>query len=169
MGMTSHLSDAYDAFSSSCAYFSLLLIPMTMTPTNQMTEVQGPGYFQVRTFRYVLNYPLIESFDCCLVDSYLVESQYFQYFCLTSPAQNFSSFKFPISNVFAVSYLFAYSFNIMRMRHPIVPVHAPPDPVRVLYSGSDDTIDRGSTPINGYCDEINCSSPNLQKTLHLSD
>ena len=28
---------------------------------------------------------------------------------------------------------------------------------------------RGSTPINEHCDEINCSSPNLQKTLHLSD
>ena len=42
----------------------------------------------------------------------------------------------------AVSYLFAYSLNIMRMRHPIVPVRAPPDPVQVLYSGSDDTIEQ---------------------------
>ena len=42
----------------------------------------------------------------------------------------------------AVSYLLAYSFNIMRMRHPIVPVRAPPDPTRVLYSGSDDTIEQ---------------------------
>ena len=41
----------------------------------------------------------------------------------------------------AVSYIFAYSFNIMRMRHPTVPGCAPPDPVRVLYSGSNDTID----------------------------
>ena len=39
-----------------------------------------------------------------------------------------------------VSHLFAYSFNIMRMRHPIVPVCAPPYPVRVLYSGIDNTI-----------------------------
>ena len=42
--------------------------------------------------------------------------------------------------MFAVSYIFAYSYNIMRMRHPIVPVRAPPDTVRVLYSGIDDTI-----------------------------
>ena len=39
-----------------------------------------------------------------------------------------------------ISYLFAYSLNIvMRMRHSIVPVHAPTDPIRVFYSGSDDT------------------------------
>ena len=42
----------------------------------------------------------------------------------------------------AVSYLFAYSFNIMNMGHTIFPVRAPPDPVRVLYSGSDDTIEQ---------------------------
>ena len=87
MGLTSNLSDAYDAFYSSCASFSLLLSPMPMTPTNQMTTVWGPGYFPVRTFRYVLNYTLIESFDCCLVESYLVESQYFIYFPSTFPAQ----------------------------------------------------------------------------------
>ena len=120
MVRTSHLSDAYDAFSSSCASFSLLLSLMTMTPTNQMTTVQGPGSLLVCNFCYVLNYPLIESFDCRLVESYLVESQYFQYFCSTFPALNFSSFKFKISNMFSISYLFAYSFNIiMRMRHPI--------------------------------------------------
>ena len=42
--------------------------------------------------------------------------------------------------MFTVSYLFAYSLNIMHMRHPIVPVRAPPYNVRVLYSGSNDTI-----------------------------
>ena len=43
--------------------------------------------------------------------------------------------------MFAISYIFAHSFNIvMRMRHPIVPVCAPPYPVRVLYDGSDNTI-----------------------------
>ena len=41
-----------------------------------------------------------------------------------------------------VSCRFAYSFNIMRMRHPIVPVCVPTYPVRVLYSGSDDTIEQ---------------------------
>ena len=42
----------------------------------------------------------------------------------------------------AVSCCFTHSFNIMCMRHPIVPVHAPPDTVRVIYSGSDDTIEQ---------------------------
>ena len=107
-----------------------------------MTTVQGPGSLLVRVFRYVLNYPLIKSFDCCLVESYLVESQYFQHFVRRFPLKYFSSFKFQISNMFAVSYLFAYGFNIMRMRHPIVPVCAPPDPIRVRYYGSGDTIEQ---------------------------
>ena len=72
MVQTSHLSDSYDDFSSSCASISLLSSLMTMTPTNQMMTVQGPGSLLVRAFRYVLNYPLIESFDCRLVESYLV-------------------------------------------------------------------------------------------------
>ena len=42
----------------------------------------------------------------------------------------------------AVSFRFAHSFDIMRIRHPIFPVRAPPDPVRVIYSGSDDTIEQ---------------------------
>ena len=86
MGLTSHLSDAYDAFSSLCFSFYLLLSPMTMSLINQMVEVQGPGSLPVRIFLHVLKYPLIKSFDCCLVESYLVESQYFQYFCSTFPA-----------------------------------------------------------------------------------
>ena len=35
------------------------LSPMTMSPTNQMMKVQGPGSLPVRTFLHVLNYPLI--------------------------------------------------------------------------------------------------------------
>ena len=42
---------------------------MTMSPTNQMMKVQGTGSLSVRTFIHVLNYPLIKSFDCCLVKS----------------------------------------------------------------------------------------------------
>ena len=67
MGLMSHLSDVYNSFSSSCAYFPLLSSPMTMTTTNQMTTVQGLGSLPIRAFRYVLNYPLIESLDCCLL------------------------------------------------------------------------------------------------------
>ena len=42
----------------------------------------------------------------------------------------------------AVSCLLACNFNIMRIRHHIVPVCAPPDSVRVLYPGSDDIIEQ---------------------------
>ena len=59
MGMTSHLSDAYNAFSSSCFSFSLLLSPMPMYPTNQTMKVLGPGSLPIRAFIHVLNYPLI--------------------------------------------------------------------------------------------------------------
>ena len=59
MGLTSHLSDAYDAFSSSFFSFSLLLSPMKMFLTNQTMKVLGPGSLLVRVFLHVLNYPLI--------------------------------------------------------------------------------------------------------------
>ena len=56
----------------------------------------------------------------------------------------------------AVSCRFAHSFNIMRMRHPIVPVRAPPDPVRVLHSGSDDNIKQVTyiVCLNGWLPEM---------------
>ena len=82
MGWTIHLSDAYDAFSSSCFYFSLVLSLMTMNPKNQMRTDQGQGSLLVRASCYVLNYLLIKSFDR-LVKSFLIESQYSWYF----PAQ----------------------------------------------------------------------------------
>ena len=79
MGRTSHLSNAYDDFYSSCFSFSLVLSLITMNPTNQMMTDQGLGSLQVRAFRYVFNYLLIESFDFRLVESFLIESQYSQY------------------------------------------------------------------------------------------
>ena len=63
MGLTSHLSDAYDAFSSYCV-FSLILIPMKMFLTNMTMKVLGPGSPLVRAFLHVLNYPLIVLVDC---------------------------------------------------------------------------------------------------------
>ena len=42
MGLTSHLSDAYDAFSS-CFPFSLLMSPMNMSLMNLAIKVLGPG------------------------------------------------------------------------------------------------------------------------------
>ena len=50
MGLTSHLSDAYDAFSSSCVSFSLLLSPMKTFLTNLSMKVLGPGSPLVRAF-----------------------------------------------------------------------------------------------------------------------
>ena len=128
-------------------FFSLVLAFNDDDSDESDDDGSGPGSLPVCVFHYTLNNPLIESFHCCLVESYpvesyIVESQYFQYFCLTFPAQNFSSFNFQISNMFAISYLFAYSFMIMCMCHPIVPGLATPYPVRVLYSDSDDTVDQ---------------------------
>ena len=67
-------------------FFLLALEADDDLPANQMTTFQGPGSLLVHAFRYVLNYPLIESFDYRLVESYLVEFQYFQYFGSTLPA-----------------------------------------------------------------------------------
>ena len=59
MGLTSHLSDAYDAFSSYCV-FSLILIPMKMFLTNMTMKVLGPGSPLVRAFLHVFEL----SVDC---------------------------------------------------------------------------------------------------------
>ena len=40
-----------------------------------------------------------------------------------------------------VSYRFAHSFKIMRIPQTIIPVRAPPQPVTVLCSGSNDKIE----------------------------
>ena len=66
MVLTSHLSGAYDDFSSSCVSFSSLLSPMKMSLTNLMMKIQGLGSPPVRTFLHVLNYPLIVLVDCCV-------------------------------------------------------------------------------------------------------
>ena len=67
MGLTSHISDAYDAFSSSCVSISLLLTLMKMSPMRSLAmKVMGPGSPPVRAFLNVLNYPLIVLVDCCL-------------------------------------------------------------------------------------------------------
>ena len=59
MGLTSHLSDAYDVFSSSCFSFSSLLSTIMMSPANQMMKFMSPGSLPVCSFLHVLNYPLI--------------------------------------------------------------------------------------------------------------
>ena len=69
MGLTSHLANAYNAFSSSCFTFSSLLSPMKMSLTNLTMKVLGLGSPLVCAFIHVWNYPLIVLVDCCLVKS----------------------------------------------------------------------------------------------------
>ena len=89
MGLTSHLSDAYDAFSSSCISFSLLLSPMKMSLknlTNLTMKVLVPSSPLVCVFLHVLNYLLI-----VLVDFYLIEPSY----PLVVSVEYFQGSKFP--------------------------------------------------------------------------
>ena len=70
MGLTSHLSNAYDTFSSFCASSSLLLSLMNMSlMTSLKMKVLGPGSPPVYAFLHVLKYPLI-----MLVDRHLMWS-----------------------------------------------------------------------------------------------
>ena len=81
MGLTSHLSDAYDAFSSSYVCFYLLLSTMNMSLTTLTMKVLGPGFPPFHVFLHVFNYPLIVLVDCHLIKSpYLlvVSIEYFQ-------------------------------------------------------------------------------------------
>ena len=65
MSLTSHISDAYDDFSSCCVSSSLLLSVMTMSLMTSLTMmVMGPGSPPVRAFLHFLNYPLIVLVGC---------------------------------------------------------------------------------------------------------
>ena len=50
MGLTSHLSDACDAFSSSCFSFSSLFSLMKMSLTNMTMKVLGPVHIRFMLF-----------------------------------------------------------------------------------------------------------------------
>ena len=80
MGLTSHISDAYDAFSSSCVSFSLLLSLMKMSLTNLTMKVMGPVSTPVCAFLHVLNYSLILLVDCHLIESPYMLVVYVEYF-----------------------------------------------------------------------------------------
>ena len=90
MGVTIHLSDAYDTFSSSCFSFSLILSLMNMFLTILTMEVLGTGSLPVRVFLHVLNYLLI-----VLVDCHLIESQY----PLVVSVEYFQGLKFPAQKI----------------------------------------------------------------------
>ena len=67
MGLTSHISDAYDVFYSSCVSLSLLLCPTKISlMTSMKMKVLGLGSPLVCAFLRVLKYPLIVLVDCCL-------------------------------------------------------------------------------------------------------
>ena len=94
MVLTSHFSDAFDTFSSSCNSFSLLLSPMKMSLTNLTTKVLGPGSPPVCAFLHVFNYPLIVLVDCHLIKSpypLVVSIEYLQVFKF--PAQKLLQFQ----------------------------------------------------------------------------
>ena len=67
MGLTNHLSDAYDAFSSFCVSSSSLLSLMKMSLMASLTmKVMGPGSHPVFAFLRFLNYLLTVLVDCSL-------------------------------------------------------------------------------------------------------
>ena len=98
MGLTSHLSDAYGDFYSSCVSFSSLLSPMKMSLTNQTMKVLGPVSLPVRVFLNVLKYPLIVLVDCHLIKSQyplVISVEYFQgskFFRSKNPLVSISEF-----------------------------------------------------------------------------
>ena len=60
MGLTGHLSDTYDAFSSSWFSFPSLLSPMNMSLMNMTMKVQGLGPPPVHAlFHFSLKIPLV--------------------------------------------------------------------------------------------------------------
>ena len=83
MGLTSSLSDAYDAFTFYCVYSSLILSLTKMSLMTSLTMmVLGPGSPPVCAFIRFLNYPLILFVDCHVMDSpnpFVVSVEYFQF------------------------------------------------------------------------------------------
>ena len=70
MGLTSHLSDAYDAFSSYLVSSYLILGLMKMyLMTSMAMMVMGPGSPPVCAFPHFLNYWLIVFVDCNVMES----------------------------------------------------------------------------------------------------
>ena len=70
MGLTSHLSYAYDVFSSYCVSSSLILSLMKMSlMTSLLMMVLGPGSPPVCAFLHNLNHLLIVLVDCHVMES----------------------------------------------------------------------------------------------------
>ena len=116
MGLTSHLSDAYDAFSSYFVFFSFILSLMKMSLMKSLTVmVLGPGL------------PPVGAFLQSIIFSVLLK--------------NFSSLKFRMLNMITACCRFTHSFKIMRIPQPVITEVVPPCPVQALYSGRGGKID----------------------------
>ena len=83
MGLTSHPSDAYDAFSSYRVSSSLILSLMKMSlMTSLVMMVLVPGSPPVRASLHFLNYPLIMLVDFHVMESpnpFVVSVEYFPF------------------------------------------------------------------------------------------
>ena len=119
MGLTSHLSDAYDTFSSYFVSYYLILSLMKMSLMKSLIMmVMGPGSPPVCAFLNFLNYPLIVLVDCHvmeLLNPFVVSVENIFRF----PLKTFSSFQFRILNMITVFCRFAHSFKIMCIPQPV--------------------------------------------------
>ena len=92
MGLTSHISDAYNNFSSYRVSSSLILSLMNMSlMTSLMMVVLGPGSSSVCAFIHLLNYQFIVLVDFHVMESpnpFVVSVEYFQF-----PAQKILQFQ----------------------------------------------------------------------------
>ena len=83
MGLTSHISDAYEDFSSYFVSSSLIFSLMKISVMKILTMmVLGPGSLMFRDFLRVLNYLLIVLVDCHVMESpnlFVVSVEYFQF------------------------------------------------------------------------------------------
>ena len=139
MGQTSHISDAYDAFSSYCISFSLISSLMKVSLMTILTMMALDPGLPLNLFHLLCahfwNYPLIVFVDCHVMESqnlFVVSVEYFQseYF----PAQKFPAFEFIIINMITVCCRLAHSFKTMARRELVVFEVFPPRTVQRLCS-----------------------------------
>ena len=132
MGLTSHISDAYDTFSSYPVSFSLIssVTKMSLMMSLMMMVLSlGLTLNLVYLFcAHFLKFLLIVFVDCHVTESqntFVMSVEYFQseYFL----HKNVSSFKFRILNMITVCCCFFHYFKTMARREPVavqvLPLH----------------------------------------------
>ena len=139
MGLTSHLSDAYNTPYSYRVSFSLILILTKMSLITSLTMmVLDPGLplNLVHLLRaHFLKFPLIVFMDCHVMESnnlvvVSVEYSQYEYFAL----KNFPNVKFRILNMINVCCRFTRSFKTMSRREAVVFEVFPPCTVQRVCS-----------------------------------